>query len=1304
MRRYLIIAVLLFNAGFCFADLEPIDSAGNVGEYASMAVDSSGNFHVSYWDQSNGALKYAKRTGAIWSSPVTIDPSGVGGYTSIAVDGNNHVHISYYDTLQSDLNYAYYNGTSWSYSTVVSDNNIGRWTSICVDTYNYVHISYYSDARHSLNYIRQTPGGGGSWDAAEEVHYVAGSDIYIGEQNSIAVDLSTNVHISYRYESGTDTDLYYAEYISSEATWKKKAIDTAGKTGCSTSIALDSSGHPHISYYRIIDNISIKHAYHDGTSWNIETVNNQDGGDYGTKIFIDPSDYVHISYYNSYSTYKDLMYANNTSGSWNIAEVTTLGDVGKYSSVAIVSGQPYLCYRDDTNTALRFAYNLDTTPPNKITDLVILTGIGGLNPDELVLEWTAPGDDGATGTADHYYIKYTTNAALDMKGDWNQAETYTTNLSVAGPVGTPETLTCILAGGNTYYIAIRAYDDFGSWTQSNTSTGPAKPDHVSPSAVTDLAADKTGTVEGQIHLSWTAPGDNGTTGTINNGSFRIEYSSETPVSIVWSSDTSKGSGHYSNVATSGDSPGTAVSHMVTGLTAQTTYYFRVWYFDEVPNASALSSGATDWAQVDVTVPGTITDLAATVSVAVGTGNIKLDWSAPGDDQYSGTASTYTIRFATFNITSVSAFNKGDAPPSEPSAPAVSGTDETFTITGLDDDTVYYVAIRTCDELRNWSNLSNVPSAKTLDVQAPSAIDDLSGLPGTDEGTITLSWTAPGDNGTSGTASYYVIKATTTSPFVWGSITSSDNIWGNISVGGPYGTPETYILTGLTNGATYYIEIHSFDERPNEQTLCNTATSFAQIDSIAPATTLDLDAVPGDNIVTLSWTAPGDNNTSGYFVNGGSYTVRYSTISSITNANWDSKNVKSVTELVPPPSLPLPLTPLASESVVISGLTNYIKYWFALRTNDEENHRSGVSNSPSAIPTEDMTAPTAELTSVPPDIIYVLGNKIVVKAKARDAGGIRSITLYYRKTGKTAYSAVNMYTAPPYPAVTKECSGEIPASKITKDGIDYYVEVLDKSRNWWFSTRQSGAYPCTITPSPHKIKYKKDYEVTVGSSKQTVTLPDGNPDDGSTSVKFPEGALKEDTPVVISQEDPDDAGRLGDIKPAAYYIFQPDGTLFREAVTLTLLYFDLDDDGKVDGTKVDEEELKILHWDGFEWRLIGGEVDTEENTVSAKVLHFSDYALFPYTAEFALEDSAPLRKIITPNEDGVNDYAEFSGLEPPYTISIYNIRGRLVRKIEEVSSPIWDGKDDDGDTVESGVYIYQIDQDGELISGVIAVGK
>ena len=103
----------------------------------------------------------------------TIDSAGaVGWNTSIALDTNNYPHISYYDYTNGDLKYAKWTGSSWSIQTVDSAGYVGDHTSIALDTNNYPHISYRDNTNYDLKYAKWTNNPVLSW-AGENVNYVS---------------------------------------------------------------------------------------------------------------------------------------------------------------------------------------------------------------------------------------------------------------------------------------------------------------------------------------------------------------------------------------------------------------------------------------------------------------------------------------------------------------------------------------------------------------------------------------------------------------------------------------------------------------------------------------------------------------------------------------------------------------------------------------------------------------------------------------------------------------------------------------------------------------------------------------------------------------------------------------------------------------------------------------------------------------------------------------------------------------------------------------------------------------------------
>ncbi len=118
---------------------------------------------------------------------------------------------------------------------------------------------------------------------------------------------------------------------------------------------------------------------------------------------------------------------------------------------------------------------------------------------------------------------------------------------------------------------------------------------------------------------------------------------------------------------------------------------------------------------DTIPPADVTDLAASTGSSNGT--VDLAWTAPGDDDNTGTATTYDVRYQLASLGPLDTETEWDAASQatgEP-APQPAGSAENFTVAALTPGTAYYFALKTADEVPNWSGLSNSDSATAAEV-------------------------------------------------------------------------------------------------------------------------------------------------------------------------------------------------------------------------------------------------------------------------------------------------------------------------------------------------------------------------------------------------------------------------------------------------------------------------------------------------------------------------------------------------------------------------------------------------------------
>lgn len=130
----------------------------------------------------------------------------------------------------------------------------------------------------------------------------------------------------------------------------------------------------------------------------------------------------------------------------------------------------------------------------------------------------------------------------------------------------------------------------------------------------------------------------------------------------------------------------------------------------LPGCGKDNDNGTDPTDVDESPPARVVDLTANDVTET---SATLTWTAPGDDGSVGTAKEYDIRYALAAI-SDSTWDDAIQARGEPS-PRTAGTQESYVATGLLPDTTYFIALKSADEVPNWSAVSNNATATTLSI-------------------------------------------------------------------------------------------------------------------------------------------------------------------------------------------------------------------------------------------------------------------------------------------------------------------------------------------------------------------------------------------------------------------------------------------------------------------------------------------------------------------------------------------------------------------------------------------------------------
>ncbi len=343
---------------------------------------------------------------------------------------------------------------------------------------------------------------------------------------------------------------------------------------------------------------------------------------------------------------------------------------------------------------------------------------------------------------------------------------------------------------------------------------------------------------------------------------------------------------------------------------------------------SCSDNNPNWPGPDTHAPAGITNLKAGDST---TTSLVLTWTAPGDNGNVGQAAVYGIGYYKDSVTDPN----WEAPQvvSNPPTPGPAGTPESVLVTGLDQNSKYFFNVVAVDKVGNMGPFSNIAEGITAyDSIPPGTIADLTILDSAIS-FVSLSWTAPGDDGMDGMISQYRIRYDT--------VTITDVSWESATkYTGPVeisaaGTTDSLTITGLNSGTTYYFAVRATDEVNNMSDVSNIATATTlPLTPVSDLTVLD-PLLKTTTEITLTWTSPGND---GIYSKATAYDLRYmkGDITDTTMFDWASATQCTT-------GVPTPNTSGYPDTFKVSGLLYNTVYTFALKTTDDNGNYSAFSN-------------------------------------------------------------------------------------------------------------------------------------------------------------------------------------------------------------------------------------------------------------------------------------------------------------------------------------------------------------------------
>ncbi|WKZ81700.1 MAG: cell wall-binding repeat-containing protein [Acidimicrobiia bacterium] len=340
---------------------QKVVETGFVGYDTSLAIDAFGNPAISYYDGTTTDLMLVRCSDPACAGSktiTTVDPNlSNGRYSSLVLDSSGFPVISYHDASSGFLKLARCSNltcTAKTLTTVDASFSVGSHTSLALDSSGLPVISYHDADGMDLKLARCS---NATCSSATLVSVDSGS-AEVGWFTSLVLDSSGFPVISY-YDM-TNTALKLARCSDATCTARTlTTVDSSGDVGFESSVALDTSGFPVISYHDGTNgDLKLARCTNSACTTNTLTVVDSTGTvGRMSSLVLDRSRFPVISYYDgSNEDLKVARCSNATCSSATITTVDSAGTVGFYTSLALdPAGNPVISYQDFSSVDLKLA-------------------------------------------------------------------------------------------------------------------------------------------------------------------------------------------------------------------------------------------------------------------------------------------------------------------------------------------------------------------------------------------------------------------------------------------------------------------------------------------------------------------------------------------------------------------------------------------------------------------------------------------------------------------------------------------------------------------------------------------------------------------------------------------------------------------------------------------------------------------------------------------------------------------------------------------------------------------------------------